>query len=110
GRDDISRQPFGKLAGGCRGQVFDRAGSLQTAICSVEYIGHNSTAALPSQPSHFSVRGRIGVDTQFSPDFSGLAFRWSPIRSTASRRPPACECATAFCQILGVPPSAYLRG
>jgi hypothetical protein len=60
------------MVGGCRVEVFDRAGSLQAAIYSVEYSGDNSTAALSSQPSHFSVRGRICVDTKFSPRFQIL--------------------------------------
>jgi hypothetical protein len=34
GHDDISRQPFSKMVGGFRGEVFDRAGSLQAAKIS----------------------------------------------------------------------------
>jgi hypothetical protein len=60
------------MVGGCRGELFDRAGSLQTSIYSVEHSGDNSTAALSSQPSHFSVRGRICADTEFSPRFQIL--------------------------------------
>jgi len=56
----------------CRCQVFDRGGSLQTAIYPVEYIGDNSTAASSSQLNHFSVRRKIWVDTNFSPAFQIL--------------------------------------
>jgi hypothetical protein len=75
------------MVGGCHGEVFDRAGSLQTAIYSIEYIGDNSTAALSSQPSHFSVRGRICVDSKFSPGFQilqiGFQMLPDPINATS---------------------------
>src|ERR1700733_7426332 len=47
-----TRQPCGKMPGGCRVDVFDRTGGLQEAIYSVEHSGDNSTAALSLQPSH----------------------------------------------------------
>ena len=50
GHDDIRGQPFGKMVGGCRGEVFDRTGRLQASIHSVGHIGANSTAALSLQP------------------------------------------------------------
>ena len=81
---------------------------LQTALYSVEYIGDNSMAAWSPQPSHFLFVGKPALIPS-SAHFSRLAVRCSPIRSTASRRPPACECATAFRKILGAPSRAYLR-
>jgi len=65
------------MVGGCRIEVFDRAGNLQAALYTIDHIEDNSTAALSSQAgyffaNHFFVRGRIRVDTRFSPRFQIL--------------------------------------
>jgi len=60
------------MVGGCRIEVFDRAGNLQAALYTIDHIEHNSTAALSSQAGHFFVHGTIRVDTRFSPRFQIL--------------------------------------
>jgi hypothetical protein len=101
------------MVGGCRGEAFDRAGSLRAAIYPVEHIGDNSTAALSSQPSHiYRSREKICADTKFGPGFqilqNGFQMLRDPINSVET--PTGGECTTTFRKILGVPPSVYLRG
>src|ERR1700722_3111733 len=87
------------MVGGCRVEIFDRAGGLLAAIYSVGHSGDNSTATLSSQPSHFCCSRGKSVLVPSSARLSRLsrmAFRCSPIRSTASRRAPAVSAPRPF--------------
>ena len=84
------------MVGGCRVEVFDRAGSLQAAIYPIEHNGDNSTAALSSQPRLLA--GKIRADVRFgqadaaeTPHLHALVRTKTDVGFTASRDWSQCS-------------------
>ncbi len=87
------------MAGGGRGEVLDRAGSLPSALYAAEHIGDNSTAALSSQPSRLDCPRRKSAPVPGSALVSTL-FRCTPDPINSIGMPTGGKCPTAFRRIL----------